>query len=241
MNVTAIIQARMGSTRLPGKVMKRLADRTVLGHVITRVQAIPSIRQVVVATTRLPEDDAIAEEASRRGVGCHRGSAHHVLERYYEAATKAKAEVLVRFTSDSPLLDPAIAERAIRTFLAGGYDYVRLDPATYPKGLNAEVFTYAALKRAYGEAARDYEFEHVTPYILEHPDRFRIGTVQQADDDSRYRITLDTPEDWRLIRNIFDELYTGDLFFWPDVKRVLQQHPEWVRINAGVRQKKLGE
>lgn len=243
LNVTAIIQARMGSTRLPGKVMKMLGNRTVLGHVIARVKAIPSIHDVVVATTVLPEDAVIAEEARRHGVQTYRGSERHVLSRYYEAATEAKADAVVRFTSDCPLLDPAIADRVVRTYLDGDYDYVRLGLETFPRGLDAEAFSYAALKQAREEAEKDYEFEHVTPFILQRPDRFRIGVVQQEENDSGYRLTLDTPEDWQLIENVYGALDAGDgrLFGWPEVKRVLLDHPDWVAINAGVRQKKLGE
>jgi spore coat polysaccharide biosynthesis protein SpsF len=241
MNVTAIIQARMGSTRLPGKVMKTLGDRSVLGHVITRVKAIPLVDQVVVATTDLPEDAVIAEEAVRCGACVYRGSERHVLSRYYEAASEAKADAVVRFTSDCPLLDPGISAGVIRKFREGGFDYVRLGLETHPRGLDTEVFTFAALKQVYEEADKDYECEHVTPFILERPDRFRIGIVQQDANDSGYRLTLDTPEDWQLIALIYGELYKGEIFSWSDVKRVLQAHPEWVRINAGVKQKMLGE
>lgn len=243
MDIAAIIQARMGSTRLPGKVLKTLGDRTVLGHVITRVKSIPLIHRVVVATTLLPEDAAIADEARRFGATVYRGSERHVLSRYYEAAMEAKADVVVRFTSDCPLLDPKISERVIQTFLDGDYDYVRLGLETHPRGLDSEVFTFAALKRAHEEAVKDYEFEHVTPYILERPEQFKLGVVQQNEDDSRYRLTLDTPEDWQLIEKIYNALYKGkgEIFSWPDVKRALLAHPDWVQINAGVRQKKLGE
>jgi len=241
MKIILIIQARMGSTRLPGKVMKKLGDRTVLGHVITRAMAVPSADQVVVATTVLPEDAVIAEEARSHGAQVYRGSEGHVLSRYYEAATEAKADVVVRLTSDCPLLDPAVSERVIRTFLEGNYDYVRLGLESYPRGLDTEVFTYAALKQAYEEAEKEYEFEHVTPFILERPDRFRIGIVQQDEDDSGFRLTLDTPKDWQLIEKVYDALYEGRLFSWADVKKVLQANPDWVMINAGVKQKKPGE
>jgi len=243
MNIVAIIQARMGSTRLPGKVMKVLGDRTVLAHVIARAKAIPSVNRVVVATTVRPEDGAIAGEARRQGADVFRGSGSHVLSRYYGAATEAKADAVVRITSDCPLLDPFVSDRVIRAFLDGNYDYVSLGLETHPRGLDTEVFTYSALKRAHDEADRDYEFEHVTPYIYGHPERFRLHKVQQDEDDSGYRLTLDTPEDWQLIEKIYNALYkgNGNLFGWPDVKRVLGEHPDWVRINAHVRQKKLGE
>jgi spore coat polysaccharide biosynthesis protein SpsF len=243
MNVTAIIQARMGSTRLPGKVMKVLGDRTVLAHVISRVKAVPSITRVVVATTVLPEDAAIAAEARRYGAHVYRGSEKHVLSRYYKAATEVQADVVVRFTSDCPLLDPAVADRVIRTFLDGDYDYARLGLETHPRGLDVEVFTYEVLKQAYGEATKEYEFEHVTTFILERPDRFKIARVQQDSDESRYRLTLDTPEDWQLIANVYGVLYKGEghIFSWPEVKRVLLDRPDWVQINAGVKQKKPGE
>ncbi|MCA1293981.1 glycosyltransferase family protein [Paenibacillus sp. alder61] len=242
MNITAIIQARMGSTRLPGKVMKRLIDKSVLGHVITRCQVVPSVNQVVVATTVLDEDDEICREAERYGASVYRGSKDHVLSRYYEAAKLAGADVVVRVTSDCPLLDPNISDQVIRHFLQHSYDYSSSGlSGTFPRGLDTEVFTFAALEKAYLNAHKEYEFEHVTPYIYQHPEIFNYHSYSNLTDESRYRITLDTQEDWELIRIIYEELYKGALFFWPDIRALLEARPDLVLINSEVVQKKLGE
>lgn len=241
-NITAIIQARMGSTRLPGKVLRKLEDRTVLGHVITRCLAVPSINDVVVATSNLERDNAIAVEAELNGVQCYRGSENDVLSRYYEASQIAKSDVVVRVTSDCPLMDPLITEQLIQSFLSGSFDYARIKLANnYPRGLDSEVFTSKALKLAYDQAITDYEREHVTPYIYNHPERFRLFSMENKLDESSYRLTLDTPEDWELISKIYQEVYIGEIFGWQDVLNVLRQYPEWVKINAEVPQAHSGE
>ncbi|MNW45222.1 3-deoxy-manno-octulosonate cytidylyltransferase [compost metagenome] len=242
MNITAIIQARMGSTRLPGKVMKQLMDRTVLGHVITRCQAIPIISKVVVATTTLDEDQEICEEAMKYGVSVYRGSKDNVLSRYYEAATIEQSDVIVRITSDCPLIDPKISEDVINSFLHNDYDYVSSGLSnTFPRGLDTEVFTYKALQEAYNRATKEYEFEHVTPYIYQHRDKFKVATYKNSTDQSQYRLTLDTEEDWELIFKIYNDVYTGNVFYWNDIFDLLVRKPELIKINAEVRQKLLGE
>lgn len=242
MNITAVIQARMGSTRLPGKVMKRLSDRTVLGHVITRCQAIPSVSKVIVATTVLKEDIAIYEEALNYNVSAYRGSKDNVLSRYYEASREAKSDVVVRITSDCPLLDPNVSDEVIRFFLENDFDYVSTGlSGSFPRGLDTEVFTFEALEKAYREASVDYEFEHVTPYIYQHLEKFKVYAYQNLKDQSQYRLTLDTHEDWKLISNVYEELYRGDIFRLTDILELLERNPELVALNADVQQKKLGE
>lgn len=242
MNITAIIQARMGSTRLPGKVLKTLGDRTVLGHVITRCLAISSVNQVVVATTHLEEDEAVCREAERYNVTVYRGSLDHVLSRYYEAATQAKADVVVRITSDCPLLDPNISDGIIKHFLAHDYDYSSSGLSnTFPRGLDTEVFTFEALERSYTNAVKEYELEHVTPYIYLNRNRFKVYEYANESDQSAYRLTLDTPEDWELISRIYKELYAGEILYWPDVLSLLERKPELRHLNSMVRQKTLGE
>ncbi|ASR45619.1 acylneuraminate cytidylyltransferase [Paenibacillus kribbensis] len=242
MNITAIIQARMGSTRLPGKVMNKLGDQTVLGHVINRVLAIPTLNQVIVATTTETEDDHICQEASHYGVNYFRGSRANVLSRYYEAAKEVKADVVVRITSDCPLLDPLISDKVITHFLDNDLDYSSSGlSGTFARGLDTEVFTFDALSRSYFHATKEYEYEHVTPYIYQHPDLFHIHAYSSSTDFSRYRLTLDTPEDWELISRIYGELYTGNIFHWNEILSLLERQPELALINAEVKQKKLGE
>lgn len=213
MKITAIIQARMGSTRLPGKVMKMLGDRTVLGHVITRVLAIPSVDQVIVATTTNDEDEVICSEAANYGVDYYRGSQEDVLSRYYEAAREGNADVVVRITSDCPLLDPIISNEVIQHFIENGYDYSSSGlSGTFPRGLDTEVFTFRALEKSFQQAKREYEREHVTPYIYGNRDLFRVHEYDSIQNYSQYRLTLDTNEDWELISRIFHELYSGGSF-----------------------------
>lgn len=242
MKTVAIIQARMSSTRLPGKVMKTLVDRTVLGHVITRSLAIDSVDEVIVATTNREEDKMIEDEALKYGAHCYRGSLDDVLERYYRAAVISQADVVVRITSDCPLLDPQISDAVIKHFLQNSYDYSSSSlSGTFPRGMDTEVFSFKALKAAFESATLEYEHEHVTPYLYQHPGEFRIHHYSNEIDCSRYRLTLDTPEDWELISRVYHELYQGHIFYWDDVQRLFWEKPELGLINANVVQKKLGE
>lgn len=242
MNITAIIQARMGSTRLPGKVMKVLGDKTVLGHVITRVQAIPLVNRVVVATTTNEEDSLICSEATKFGVDFYRGSQDDVLCRYYEAAKAVNTDVVVRITSDCPLLDPTISNEVIEHFLKNKFDYSSSGLSnTFPRGLDTEVFTFQALEQSYENATRDYEREHVTPFIYQHRDLFRVWEYTNNFDYSRYRLTLDTSEDWELISRVYDELYLGRIIHLNEILELFRLNPELPLINIEVIQKKLGE
>ncbi|WP_246281318.1 glycosyltransferase family protein [Saccharibacillus qingshengii] len=242
LKIVAIIQARTSSSRLPNKVMRTLVDRTVLGHVIMRCKAIPSVNEVVVATSDLQEDDIISLEAEKYEVSCYRGSLTDVLDRYYQAAKASKADVVVRITSDCPLLDPEISEKVIKDFLIGDYDYVSSGlSGTFPRGLDTEVFTVAALQRAYKEAALEYEHEHVTPYLYQRPELFKIKAYHNEIDQSQYRLTLDTIEDWELIHRIYQHLYQNQIFNLNAILQLFEKHSELPLLNADVVQKKLGE
>lgn len=242
MNVTVIIQARMGSTRLPGKVMKMLRDRTVLGHVITRCKAIASVNQVILATTILEEDDVLVEEALNYKVGVFRGSVDNVLSRYYEAAKKANSDIVVRITADCPLIDPIVSNEVIKFFLSNNYDYVSSGlSGTFPRGLDTEVFTFKALEKSYKEASMDFEFEHVTPYIYRNLDLFKVYAYRNYSNQSNYRLTLDTEEDFQLISKVYEELYKGGIFFVKDILALFERNPGLALLNAEVKQKKLGE
>ena len=239
MKTVAIVQARMGSTRLPGKIMKILAGRTVLGHVLERCRAIPSVDQVIVATTDLPEDEAVCQEAERSGVEFYRGSSGDVLSRYYHAAQTSQADIIVRVTSDCPLLDPYISNEVILDFQRGAYDYSSSEG--FPRGMDTEVFTFRVLEQAYCEAKFDYEHEHVTPYLYRHPEKFDLRTFRSEHDNSEYRLTLDTEEDWTLISQIYERLHKGGIFKLADVLELLKKEPELALINGHIVQKRLGE
>lgn len=242
MTTVAVIQARMGSTRLPGKVLLPLGGATVLGQVIRRVRACPGLDAVVVATTGRAADDPVAAEAARHGAGVFRGSEDDVLARYHEAARAAGAQTVVRVTADCPLFDPAVlAAMLVRWRRAQPLDYLSNSlERTYPRGLDAEVFGFAALERAHREARRPWEREHVTPYLYGHPERFRLAQCRGGRDLSAHRWTLDTPEDWELIRRIYDALGAdGALFSTDAVLALLAAHPDWPALNAHVEQKTL--
>ena len=180
--VVAIIQARMGSTRLPGKVLLELAGRTMLGRVVRRVRLAGLVDEVVVATTNAPADDPIVDECRRLPVACFRGSEHDVVERYHRAAAAYRADVVVRITADCPLIDPEVTDHVIRAFLQHRPDYASNTlHRTYPRGLDTEVFTAAALARACHEASEPYQRTHVTPYIYQHPEYFRLLAVTRCE------------------------------------------------------------
>jgi spore coat polysaccharide biosynthesis protein SpsF len=247
MKIVAIIQARMGSTRLPGKVMKQLCDRTVLAHVIFRVRACPLVDEVVVATTTSPTDDVIVAEAEKWGAKWFQGSEEDVLGRYYGAAKEYNADLVVRVTSDCPLFDPEVLCQMLEYFateLPQGLEMDYLSNTlnrSYPRGLDAEIFTFETLEKVFNKARLPYEREHVTPYIYEHPEQFSLHNQTWDEDLSAYRWTLDTPEDWQLISAIYSALYEeGNIFTTEQVLALLKQRPELELINWQVKQKEIG-
>ncbi len=242
MRLVAIIQARMGSTRLPGKVLKDIHGRTMLARVVRRSMRSALIDKVVVATTRNKVDDVIVTECESLGVSSFRGSEEDVLDRYYEAAKTFSADIVVRITSDCPLIDPEIIDRIVHVFLDRSPDYAsNTIESTYPRGLDVEVFTYGALESAWREASEDFQHVHVTPYIYQHPDRFKILSVTCDENCSNYRWTVDTKEDLDLIRAIYAKIDKDDDFSWRDVLELLKIEPNIAEINCHIRQKSLEE
>ncbi|XOB98440.1 cytidylyltransferase domain-containing protein [Deinococcota bacterium DY0809b] len=242
--VVAIVQARMGSTRLPGKVMLPLAGKPMIHHVVERVRRVPELDEVVVATSTLEQEQPLVECLHEMGVPVFRGSEQDVLERYYLAAKDFYADAVVRITADCPLISPRVTSAVVRAFLAcNGCDYVSNTlKRTFPRGLDTEVVRFSALERAHREAATPSEREHVTPYIWKQPDRFRIQQYRGEVDLSALRWTVDTPEDFKLARRVFEALYPKHPRFDVDeVLSLLKRHPEWTEINAGVRQKGVSE
>jgi spore coat polysaccharide biosynthesis protein SpsF len=236
----AIVQARMGSTRLPGKVLMDLGGKTVLERVVQRLRRSKLTLQIAVATTASEADDALALECRRIGALCFRGSELDVLDRYYRAAQEFEAETIVRTTADCPLIDPEIVDQTIDVFRKEHADYAANDvPQTFPRGLDVEVFTMSSLERAWYEAREPYQREHVTPYFYEHPEMFRIATFLGEPDSARYRWTLDTQDDLILLRAIYLRFQNADVFGCPDVLALMQREPELVALNSRVLQKSL--
>jgi spore coat polysaccharide biosynthesis protein SpsF len=238
MKVVALVQARMGSTRLPGKVLMDLGGETVLGRVLNRLRRTHLIQEIVVATTTSVPDVAIAQECVRLGIPFFRGSECDVLDRYYRAARECQAKAVVRITADCPLIDPELVDDTVRSFLQQHADYAsNVAPRTYPRGLDTEIFSATALERAWREARSSYEREHVTPYIYEHPQRFKLIAVRGQTDYSCHRWTLDAPEDLQLLRAIYSRFDNQDDFGWRDVIALMKREPQLSELNSQVLQK----
>lgn len=236
MNIVVITQARVGSTRLPGKIMKKILGKTVLIHDLDRIKEMKTINKIVVATTDLEEDDIIVKAVNGydRNIGIYRGSESDVLDRYYKAAKEFNATVIVRITSDCPLIDPKVSDLVVETFLKNDCDYCcNTLPRTFPHGLDTEVFSFEALERVWEEAKSPYEREHVTPYIREDTNKFRRINVKNNDDLTHLRWTLDYPEDFEFITKIYERLYPKKkIFYMQDIQNVLHKEQWLVEINS---------
>lgn len=232
----------MGSTRLPGKVLKDIAGESMLARVVRRLSGASLINELLIATTDRPADDAIVEECRRCSVQVFRGDENDVLERYFRGAQLTKAEVVVRITSDCPLLDPGVTDKTIAAFLEQTPDYAsNCVFRTYPRGLDTEVMTMRALERVWQAADQPYQRTHVTPYITEHPGEFKILSVTGEADFSQHRWTVDTPEDLEFVRAIYVRLKGRDDFRWPDVLALLDREPALTELNRSVAQKAVHE
>lgn len=236
--VVAIIQARMGSTRLPGKVLKELGGETVLAQVISRIRNCRHLSELIVATSVDPADDVIVQECNRLGARVFRGDQHDVLDRYYQATREVGAEVIVRITADCPLIDPTVSDQTIAAFLQAAPDYAsNVLQRTFPRGLDTEVMTTDALQHAWSEARSPHEREHVTPFLYEHPGHFRLLSVVADADYSDHRWTLDTPEDLEFLRAVYARRVEGQSLGWRQVLSILASEPELISINRDIRQK----
>lgn len=244
MNVVCIMQARMGSTRLPGKVLKKICDKTILEHDIDRLKRVKNINKIVIATTKLEKDNVLVEELERLDVTYYRGSEENVLSRYYYAAKENNADVVVRVTSDCPLIDSEITEKIIQYYLENSkeYDYVsNTIDRTYPRGLDTEVFSFKALEKAFNEAKSQRDREHVTPYIWNNSNLFRLYQYKNDVDYSELRWTLDTAEDFELINRIYTILYSekNNNFNMCDIIELYIGNPELKEVNKHIEQKKI--
>jgi len=242
MKVVAIIQARMSSTRLPGKVLKRASGRTMLERLLERVKQARLVDQVVVATTTDPADDAIVNACRRYRTEVFRGSPQDVLDRYYQAAWQYQADIVVRLTADYPLVDAKLIDEVVDALITKQMDLVcnRLPPPftrTYPIGLDVEACTFAALETAWRNATQKNEREHVLPYLYSVPGRFKVLKLDHSEDLGQLRWTLDTPQDLILLRRIYRNFGGRNDFSWLDVLRLQQDKPQIFQVNAGVQHK----
>ena len=234
--IIGILQARMSSTRLPGKVLLPLVGQPMLAHQIERLRRARSLERLLVATTVEERDDPIAALAAELGLDCFRGSRDDVLDRYYRAAEPLRPAYVVRLTADCPLADWDIIDRAVDFAVSGGFDYASntLRP-TWPDGLDVEVMTFAALETAWREATSPVDREHVTPYIIARPERFAQGSLQSELDLSAMRWTVDEPRDFEFVSRVYEHLYPGDpAFTTADVLALLQARPELMELNRGI-------
>ena len=261
-NVIAIIQGRMSSSRLPGKILADIAGQPMLQRVFVRTSRSATVSQTVFATTTDASDDPVAEYCDFSGIPFTRGSLYDVLDRYYQTAKSAQADVVVRITADCPVIDPELIDNVVNTLLETGdsrFDFVcnRLPPPyhrTYPIGLDIEACTFKALEQAWKKAKEPQHREHVMPYLYEgvelitdnrslqtgtSPRGYNIALLHHTTDFGDYRWTVDTPEDLEFMRQVYAHFNGRDDFSWKEVLDLVHDHPELMKINAGVQNKTL--
>lgn len=234
--ILAILQARVSSTRLPGKVLRPLLGEPMLARQIERLRRCRRIDRLVVATSDQPDDDAIAQLCVGLAIGCARGSLNDVLERFHAASSPYNAEHIVRLTGDCPLADPSVIDACVDFHLAGDFDYTTnaLEPS-FPDGLDVEVFRARCLDEAWHEATLPSQREHVTPFLYTHPERYRIGHFRGDAELSHLRWTVDEPVDFALVETIFGELYPANpAFTTADILALLARRPELTTLNIGI-------
>jgi spore coat polysaccharide biosynthesis protein SpsF len=242
--IVTIIQARMGSTRLPGKVLLPLGGKPLLLRIHERVALSRYVGEIVIAITEDEADNQLFKLCKQSNLNIFRGHAHDLLDRHYKAAKEYNAEVVIKIPSDCPLIDPEIIDKVILYYINNkeNFDFVsNLHPPTYPDGNDVEIMSFKTLEYAWINAKKDFEREHTTPYIWENPDKFRIGNViwdSGRDLSMTHRFTIDYKEDYKFIKRVYDELYEhNNRFGLKDILELLEKKPEIKRINemyAGV-------
>ncbi|USF26723.1 8-amino-3,8-dideoxy-manno-octulosonate cytidylyltransferase [Firmicutes bacterium ASF500] len=239
--VLAIIQARMSSTRLPGKVLRNLCGQPILYHIVQRIRSVQSVDTIVIATSQNKSDDPIAEFAHENQVCCFRGSETDVLDRFFQAARTFGAEpddIVMRLTADNPFVDPNVCEELLSYFKGSNFSYA--SAGGYPLGVGAEVFTFRALAEAHENGRQPYEREHVTPYMYREGQN--PGKLNSPKDYSAVRLTVDTEEDYEVAQILYGSLYQPDrIFSLDEIIDYLVANPEVMTINKNVHQKRLGE
>lgn len=241
MRLAAIVQARMGSHRFPGKVLKPLGGVPMLWHTFQRLRRVREIDQIILATSELKQDDPLVDFADEEQIPVFRGSEEDVLERYYLAAKKFDTDVIIRITGDCPFIDPEITRRTIRLFLENHLDYSSNTlERTFPRGTDTEVFSFEALERAYLDGIRPEDREHVTYFIRTHPERFKVQGIKNGKDLSFIRHCVDEERDYLFVKALFHHLAFYNIFFnTRDVEWAIDKFPWLKEINRDVRQKPI--
>ena len=237
MEVLIIVQARSGSTRFPNKIFKKINGMTILELTIERIKLAKSPNEIVVATTDLEEDNSVEDLCSHKGIEVFRGSELNLLKRHYDCAVKYNANIVVKIPSDCPLIDPIIIDDVLEKIQESDYDYIsNLHPTSYPDGFDVEAMTFSALEIAYLNAELPHELEHTTPYIWDNPHLFKIGSIvfdDTVDWSKLFRLTIDHPEDYILIRRIVESFASHGLDFGVrDIILLLQQNLKLAKINS---------
>jgi spore coat polysaccharide biosynthesis protein SpsF (cytidylyltransferase family) len=233
-NILIISQARYASTRLPGKVMLKIFEKPLLWYVIKRLQLVKTPNKLIIATATSKSNQPIIHFAKNLNLDYFAGSEDDVLDRFYQTSKYFKGEIIVRITSDCPLIDPAIIDRGLDIFLNGNYDYVsNVHPPTYPDGFDVEIFSFKVLETAWKEAKYLSEREHVTPYIWKNSNRFMLKNYENKEDLSKFRLTVDTPEDFILISKLIEQFHNRwNDFNMEDILIFLKENPDLLKINA---------
>jgi len=240
--IIIIIQARMGSSRLPGKVLKKIEGRSMLWHIIDRLSFCHEIDEIVLTIPDTEENDILEKFAKSHKTKFYRGEEKDVLARYYRTAKKFKGDLIVRITSDCPLISPKIVDLVIQQHINSDVDYTsNVIERTFPRGMDIEVFSFNILRESFEKADQPYQREHVTPYISENPSKFKLQNIKAKDklNHPEFRLTVDTEEDFKLIQEIYKHLYNpGKLFLIEEVVDLLKNNSELAKINALVKQKR---
>ena len=237
--IVAIIQARTTSTRLPNKVLMKLGGKSIIENIVDRVSHSKHINDLVVATSIEKSDDTIETLLQDAGVNVFRGSLNNVLERFYYCAEKFNADIVIRFTADNALIAPELIDAAINAFLGINVDYLYYKEKL-PLGMGIEIFTFNALKRAFSEAQDAECLEHVTPYIRENPQIFKVFKYKDKNDEdnSGLRFTIDTWQDYDFVSKVYDS-FDRNTFSYSEILKLVMAHPEWIKINHDVVQNEL--
>ena len=235
MTIGCIVQTRMGSSRLPGKVLMDVTEKKpVLHYVISQLKHCKSIENIIVATTTLSEDDKIVQFCIDNDINYFRGDAKNVLERHYRCAEKFSLSTIIRMPSDKPLLDPEVVDKVVNTFNSNSYDYAtNFFPSTFPSGTEVEVLSFDSLKKSYEKAILPSEKEHVTTYIRNHKDDFRIFNVVNSENLSNFRWAVDRIEDLRLVREIVSRIHKSPILI-KDILKLFKNEPRLVEINKQI-------
>ena len=238
MKINAIIQARYGSTRLPGKIFMDITGKPLLWHVVNRLKYVNLIDDIIVATTTDEKDDLTEEWCKKNDVKCYRGSEDDVLNRFYCAATEFPCDIIVRVTADDPLKEPKIINNIIKKLIDEKLDLsTNVFPPSYPEGLDCEVFTFDVLQTMEKATNNSYDREHVTPYIYNNPDKFKIGNVSSAKQLSSYRWTIDNKEDYEMVNEIYNKRknQNNEILLMKEILEILEENPEIADINSDVK------